>query len=168
AYNVTAAVAGIATPASFALTNLPGSPASIVPTAGAGQQVTVGGALQTLTAVVRDQYGNAVPGVTVSFAAPARGAGASLGSAAAVTNNQGEASTSATADVVAGTYNVTATAVGANSPAIFPLINEPGAVASVSVMGGNWQEATIGAAFGQPLVVVVDDQFGNPVSGVAV
>jgi hypothetical protein len=61
-----------------------------------------------LQAVARDAGGNPVAGVTVSFTAPASGASAVLSSNSAVTNSQGIASVTATANSAVGSYPVTA------------------------------------------------------------
>ena len=67
----------------------------------------------------------------------------------------------ATANTVAGgPYTVTASATGASS-ADFSLTNNPGAPASVAVVSGSGQSATVGTAFASPLVVVVKDTYGN-------
>jgi hypothetical protein len=74
-YNVTASVSGVPTPASFRLTNNPGSAASIVATAGTPQSALPGAAYTTvLQAEVNDTFGNHVAGVSVTFAAPLSGA----------------------------------------------------------------------------------------------
>jgi hypothetical protein len=78
----------------FDLTNLPGAPATIAATAGTPQSTTVGTAYPTaLQATVTDAYGNAVPGVTVTFTPPAAGPGGSFagGLNTAVTDTNGVA-----------------------------------------------------------------------------
>ncbi|HVX10130.1 MAG TPA: Ig-like domain-containing protein [Pirellulales bacterium] len=169
-YSVTASVAGISDAASFELTNLPGAPASIAATGGTSQQATVGVAFaHDLVATVSDQYGNPVPGVTVTFADAAPAAGALFsGSSTVVTDGQGEVDEPVTADTVAGAYTVTAAASGVNTSANFNLTNEPGSAASIAVVSGGNQQATIGDGFAGALDAVVTDSYGNPVPGVTV
>jgi hypothetical protein len=85
-YTVTAAVAGVGTPASFSLTNLAGMPSSITAMAGTPQSTTVGTAFASaLQATVKDSSNNPVSGVNVTFIAPAVGAGATFGGSATAT-----------------------------------------------------------------------------------
>jgi hypothetical protein len=67
-YGVTASVTGIATSAVFNLTNVAGSPQSVVAFSGTPQSAT-GGTLfgSALQAKVIDAYSNPVPGVSVTF-----------------------------------------------------------------------------------------------------
>ena len=61
-YSVTASVNGLASTATFSLTNRAGLPTSIIPTAGSGQSTVVNSAFSVpLTALVADTFGNGVP-----------------------------------------------------------------------------------------------------------
>ncbi len=167
-YTVTATVAGVATGADFALTNTAGAPASIAVVSGSGQSATVGTAdAAPLVVEVKDQYGNTVPGATVTYTVPGTGASAST-TAAAVTNASGQTSVTATANTTAGTYTVTATVAGVATGTNFTLTNTAGSPASIAVVSGSGQSATVGTADGAPLVVVVKDQYGNTVPGATV
>jgi parallel beta-helix repeat protein len=168
-YSVTASVAGVTTPASFNLTNNPGAAASVAVISGSGQAATVAqGFASPLVVVVKDSYGNLVPGASVTFAAPASGASAALTGSPATTGVNGEASVTATANTTAGGYTVTASVTGVTTPATFSLANNPGAAASVAVVSGSGQAATVAQGFTTPVVVVVDDSYGNLVPGVSV
>jgi hypothetical protein len=69
-------------PVSFSATGLPGPPASMTVQAGDGQSAQVGSAVPIPPSVrVRDSFGNAVPGVSVSFSV-ASGGGSVTGSPA--------------------------------------------------------------------------------------
>src|SRR5678815_3315659 len=90
-YTVKAQVGSLSV--NFSLTNNPGAPASITATGGATQTTLSGTAFANpLQATVKDAAGNPVPGVTVTFAAPASGASATLSAASATTNASGVAS----------------------------------------------------------------------------
>ena len=79
---------------------------------------------QPLKAKVLDQNSQPMSGVTVTFAAPSSGASAVLTPLTAVTGADGTASTSATANGIAGgPYNVTASVTGIAQPAVFSLTN---------------------------------------------
>jgi predicted extracellular nuclease len=80
-----------------------------------------------LVARVTDAFGNGIAGVSVGFAAPASGASATLSAASAVTGADGRASVTATANAVAGSYEVVASVSGAASSASFALTNTAGA-----------------------------------------
>src|SRR5258706_13920774 len=112
-----ASVAGVSTPANFALTNLAGAPASITATAGTPQSATINTQFATqLQATVRDASNNPVNGVTVTFTAPTSGASGTFagGGNTATTNAQGVATAAVfTANgTVGGPYNVTAAVAG--------------------------------------------------------
>lgn len=165
-YAVTASTAGVAAPASFMLGNLPGSPAAVAMVSGDAQSVAVGAPFAPLVVVARDSFGNAVPGATVTFTPPGSGASAVLGSTSAVAGANGQASTSATANTVAGSFSVVASVGGATVS--FALTSQPGAAASVAVVSGGGQSQVVGMAYAAPLVVVVRDAYANAVPGVAV
>ena len=93
---------------------------------GSGQSATVSSAFaQPLVIKVTDQYGNAVSGVTVTFAAPASGAGGSFSNGTTMitgtTDASGELSETFMANTVAGAYSVTASVAGVNTLASFSL-----------------------------------------------
>jgi fibronectin-binding autotransporter adhesin len=168
-FTVTAAVAGVTTPASFALSNTPGAAAAVTVVSGSGQTATVTtGFASPLVAVVKDAYGNLVPGVNIALAAPASGAFATLTGSPARTGANGQAGITATAGTIAGSYTVTAAVAGVTTPASFALSNTPGAPAAVAVVSGTGQAATVATGFASPLVAVVKDAYGNPVPGVSV
>ena len=176
-YTVAAAFTGVATPASFSLTNSPGAPASIAATAGTPQSATVATAFGTaLGATVKDANGNVVPGVTVTFTAPGGGVPTGtftggLASTTAQTNASGVATAPTfTANTKAGgPYTVTATVAGAGTPASFALTNTPAAPASLTPGAGTTpQSATVNTTFTIPLAATLADQYGNPISGISV
>jgi hypothetical protein len=132
---VTAAASGL-TSVNFSLTNTAGAAASVTATAGTPQSAVINtGFASPLQVTVKDPGGNPVAGVTVNFAVPGSGAGATLSAASAVTNGSGVASVTATANATAGSYNVTASVVGVVTPATFSLTNTAGlAAASVPTL----------------------------------
>jgi adhesin/invasin len=93
-------------------------------TGGSPQSTVISTAFgQALEATVKDSNGNPVSGVTVTFTVPASGASATLSSLTAVTDANGHARVTATANGTVGSYNVTATAAGATGTATFALTN---------------------------------------------
>jgi uncharacterized repeat protein (TIGR01451 family) len=166
-YSVSASLGALA-PATFALTNTAGAPATVTATGGGAQSAVVATAFAAQLAVdVTDAFGNAVPGASVTFEAPATGAAATFAPAVATTDALGQATTTATASTTAGAYTATARA-GAAPAASFALTNEPGAPASLEVAGGSAQSQVVTRAFGSPLAVIVRDAFGNAVPGIEV
>jgi hypothetical protein len=107
----------------------PGPAASIVASGGTPQATLVNSAFRSpLRAKVTDASGVAVPGLTVTFVAPASGAsGAFAGNQnTAVTDGTGVAtSPTLTANGVAGVYHVTASVGGVSGTATFLLTNRP-------------------------------------------
>lgn len=167
-YVITASVAGGATPASFALTNVAGAVASLAPVTGGGQTAQVRTAYATPLAVrARDAHGNPVAGASVAFAAPGAEPTASLSATTATTSASGDASVNATAGTTAGTFTVTASTPGATTVS-FGLTSTPAAPASTTVDEGDAQTARVTTAYARPLSVVVRDVDGNPVPGATV
>ena len=125
-YNVTASASSFN--ASFSLTNTPLTPASIAAVGGTPQTTVIntpfGAALQ---AKVLSASSIPVPGVTVTFSAPASGASAAFGgnaSTTAVTDAAGIATSSVpVANGTLGSYAVTASVNGVVSTASFNLTN---------------------------------------------
>ncbi|WP_161631341.1 Ig-like domain-containing protein [Pseudophaeobacter arcticus] len=114
-YNVVASSAGISNQ-SFALTNTAGAATTLAVSSGDSQSTAISTSFGTaLVALVTDAGGNPVSGVTVNFSAPGSGASASLSAGSAVSDVSGLASVTATANAVAGGYNVTAASIGLTS-----------------------------------------------------
>src|SRR5690625_1001263 len=110
AFEVQAVASGVA-PASVGLENLAGDAAAIERVSGSDQSTPVNSAFaEDLVVRVVDQYGNAVAdeaAAEVSFGAPGSGPSASV-DATATSSTAGLASTPATANGEAGSYNVVA------------------------------------------------------------
>jgi hypothetical protein len=172
-YRVSASAGGVSKAAGFRLTNKAGAAVSIVVTSGGSQSATVQTAFaKPLVATAKDQYGNAVAGVSVTFTAPSSGAGGTfsngLRTITATTGGNGQASENFNANIVAGSYVVSAAVSGISKAASFHLTNTAGAAANQSVVQGSGQTATVNTAFALPLEVLVTDQFGSVVAGAAV
>jgi hypothetical protein len=168
-YAVTAKAAGGSNPTAIFvnLTNTPNVPAGLNAAIGSNQSTTVNTAFPTsLWAFVYDQYGNTVPGVVVTFTAPSSGASAVFtGGNTATTNANGLAVKAITANSVAGTYNITATAGGGSQPGdlFVNLTNAPGTADhfQVTTTAGNPDFA--GTPF--DVTVTAQDAFGNTATG---
>jgi Bacterial Ig-like domain (group 1) len=170
AYAVTASVSGVATPASFALTNLSGIVNSIASTLGTPQSATVNTSfLVPLTVIVLDAGNQPLAGLSVTFSAPATGPSATFETGASVlTNLLGVAAINVVANTVAGTYPVTAHINGTNAFATFNLTNVGGVPSIALPISGTPQSAMISTTFGTPLGVQITDAFGNASRGITV
>jgi subtilisin family serine protease len=124
-----------------------GSPASVIPLSGTPQTTVPSSPfVLPLQVQVRDAGGIPLGGILVTFTAPANGASGVFAStgiriATAVTNAQGIAvSPVFSANAIAGTYVVNATAPGVQAPAVFHLTNAAGPVitlpASLTLQAG--------------------------------
>jgi sugar lactone lactonase YvrE len=160
-YTVTATVAGVSTPATFALTNF-GAPASVTAVTGSGQRTLAGTTFAIpLEALVKDSGGNTLSGVAVTFA----GTGATFSPSASVqTESAGVAIVTATANTTQGSYSVTASVGTLN--ATFSLTND--AASSLTASAGTPQSASLNGPFGTALQVTVKDSGGNPLNGATV
>ena len=164
-YSVTAAAGALS--AAFSLTNTVGPPASVTATGGTPHSTKFSTPFTAaLQATVTDSGANLLSGVTVSFAAPGSGASAMLSGPTAVTNAQGVAGVTATANATLGSYSVTASVAALN--ATFALTNNSGTPTTLVAVGGTPQSTVAGTAFGAPLQVAVRDQNGALLSGVTV
>ncbi|HEX2911206.1 MAG TPA: Ig-like domain-containing protein [Chloroflexia bacterium] len=154
---------------------LSGSQTGITVTSAAAATVVITGGNNQATAVntpfgsalqvhVQDIYGNPVPGVAVTFSAPAGGASASLNISPVNTSSAGDASVTAKANTVAGSYSVSAVAAGVATPVTFSLTNQAGTATTITAVSGDNQSATVNTAFGTQLQVKVSDSYGNPVA----
>jgi hypothetical protein len=165
-YAVTASAAG-AGGASFSLTNTAGAPASITAVGGTPQSTAVGTAYAVpLQARVTDAFGNPVPGVTVTFAAPAAGAGGTFSGGTVVpTDALGLATAPAfTANGSAGSYTVTAAVSGVGAPALFGLTNLAGSLAGTGPLTSTTTLTVARARQGLQLTASVDGA-GGPATG---
>ncbi len=169
-YTMTATVSGIATPASFDLTNIAGAVHSIVSSLGTPQNAMVNTTFTTpLGVTVNDAGNNPIGGITVTFSAPGSGASATFASGvAANTDASGYAQIDAIANSVAGNYIITASVAGATATASFALTNTAGPASLVLPSSGTPQSAVVTLPFALPLTVEVTDSYNNPKSGITV
>jgi hypothetical protein len=123
---------------------------------------------EPLVVLATDTYGNPVAAVEVDFAAPATGATAILSAASVLTDANGLAQVTATANAITGSYEITATVSGIAPPATFALTNRLDDGTTVTGGSGDDQSARIDGAFACALTVAVADAGGAPLAGVAV
>ena len=147
-----------------------GSPASITVSSGNNQSAAVNtNYASPLVAVVKDEVGDPVPNITVTWATNGTTTtpGGTLSAATSITDANGLASVNVTANSKTGSFQVTASAV--EPPAQFTLTNTAGAPTSITINGeSSPQTAVINSPFATPLTVLVTDAGGNPVQGVTV
>jgi hypothetical protein len=99
-------------------------PVSIITSNGHPQSTGIGELfLRPLLVTVRETNGEPLPNVTISFSAPTTGASALLNSTILTTTLDGNVTNSATANMILGNYNVTATISGTLVSATFSLTN---------------------------------------------
>jgi hypothetical protein len=131
-YTVTATVSGVATPATFSLTNtaMPPPPVvAITPTSGVSQSAVVAGAFAAPLVATVTTNGLPASGVAVTFTAPSTGASGTFANQAATETDTTGAngvvtSTTFTANTTGGgPYTVTATVSGVATAATYSLTN---------------------------------------------
>ncbi|MEO8636642.1 MAG: hypothetical protein ABI587_15300, partial [Gemmatimonadales bacterium] len=170
--NTLSATVASLTPVVYSVTPVAGTAASLVLTTQPGGTSAVNGAAFSPQPVIQvsDAFGNAVPqsGLTVT-AAIASGGGLLGGTTTGSTNASGVATFAGLSITGAGgahTLSFTATALTPATSVSFTLT--AGAATTLAVNGGNNQNGTVGAAVATAPSVLVTDQSGNAVSGVAV
>jgi uncharacterized protein (TIGR03437 family) len=163
---VVAATGGSGT---FNLTNTPGAPAAIQVVSGTPQSTPINlDFSDSLRVRVVDQLGNGISGATVTYSAPASGPSASFSPSTAATDQQGFAQVTATANITAGTYFVSATASGVSTSAAFSLQNVLGPTPALVSSAGSPQSIVVGSEFPQLLQVTIRDSLNNPIPNVTV
>ena len=169
-YTVTA-LAGTYT-ASFTLTNAAAPVAGgLAAVSGTPQSAQVGAAFaQPLRVRLLDVNNAPMVGVSVSFVAPASGAAATLSALTALTDANGEASVTVTANGTAGSYAVTASVLAGAYTTSFALTNTaaPVVAGALAAVAGTPQSAPVGTAFAQPLRVRLLDGSNVPMAGVSI
>jgi alpha-tubulin suppressor-like RCC1 family protein len=147
-------------------TGPPATPAQMHIVSGAIQQGTVGQALDTaLTVLVSDRSGAPSAGVVVHFSV-AVGHG-NLTTPDALTDAEGKARAGWTLPTRAGSYHATAVLTGVDSVS-FQATAVAAAPALLTPIRGDSQASLIGQALESPVVVRVEDGYGNPVAGAGV
>ncbi|HUD65076.1 MAG TPA: hypothetical protein VMQ17_10885 [Candidatus Sulfotelmatobacter sp.] len=146
---------------------------SIAAKSGSGQSAVVGAKFAAPLVATVTTGGSPTSAATVTFTAPASGAGGTFANGTATetdtTNVSGVATSSAfTANSTAGgPYTVAASVSGATTTASFSLTNTAAPVESIAATSGTPQIAAISTAFGAQLVATVTTG-GTPNSGVTV
>ena len=167
-YRLTAVGTSLVSAQSSVFTIAAGTAATIVTSGGTPQSTTVLAPFAVpLQVLVSDASGNPLSGITVTFAAPATGASATLSSATATTDAGGHASVTAVANATVGAYAVTASVAGVATPASFALTNTGGTGVTL-VFTQQPVDTAAGTVIAPPVVVRVTDSGGNPVSGVTI
>jgi protocatechuate 3,4-dioxygenase beta subunit len=165
---ITATATGVANPAVFAESSVPGPPAIVAIVSGNNQSAAAGTQLsQALTVVVTDQFGNAEPNVSVTFSDGGAG-GTFYNPNPGTTGANGMVSQTYLLPTTAGTVTITATAAGVANSATFTETSAAGNPANIAITGGNNQTAPNGTQLPQALTVLVTDQYNNPVVGASV
>ncbi len=163
---ITASVAGGAS-VSFTETAVAGTPTKIIVFSGNTQSEQAGSILpKQLEIKVEDVHSNVVPGVTITFV-DKKGLG-TLNPASGVTNASGIVAINYQLPNTLGAYKIIASAVGVTPTGTFTETATGDAPASLEVVSGNNQSASVNTALSQPLVVQVNDSGGNPITGVSV
>jgi hypothetical protein len=142
------------TPAAISTTT--SSVVATTPTATAGTNDTV-------TVTVLDQYGNAIPTVSVALA----GNHSATVTLSPINTGSNGVATFSVSDTTAEADSFTAKA-GSTTLGIAGVTFNPAAAASVAVVSGNNQSATVNTQFAAALAVVVKDQYGNLVPNATV
>lgn len=182
-YSVATSIQGalgvnVAATATFILTNLSGVPATIT---GSNESAQINGTYAPLSVTVRDQAGNLVSdgtAVTFTVAGCPPGSGAanayftntilstqSCGDAETTTSGIATTRTALVANTAPGTFSINVTAGTASGT--LSLTNTAGSANSVVLVSGDKQLVSLNHQFA-PLVVEVEDSFGNGVANVPV
>lgn len=151
---------------------LPGDtgPADITKIGGDNQTGAAGTPLTTpLVVKVINKLGEPVPNQRVAFAPDGDPPGASVIPGEVSTDSEGLASAQWVLGAPSGTQAVIARVVGVDGLSVrFEAVVGSGSAAKIEAADGDNQSSAVGTAVANPLVVLVTDQFGNPVPAVSV
>ncbi len=162
------AVGLLGSPVDFALTALPGPPASISYVSGDGQVGPANTALpERLVVEVADAFGNSVAGVAVAFAVTS-GDGALIDPALQQTDSAGLAQNAVLLGTTVGATKVEATSTVLVGQAVTFTLTTIGAGPEIRYVSGSGQQAPILSALSEPFTVLVVDAAGAPLAGVDV
>jgi hypothetical protein len=129
---------------------------------GGGQTGAAGSILaKPINAQAQDVYKNGVPGITINFTS---NKGGIVSPSTVVTGANGLASTTLQLPTTVGAVTVTASSTGLKN-ITFAEHSVAGAAANIAITSGNNQAAPRGTQLPQALIVLVTDQYGNPISG---
>jgi hypothetical protein len=149
-----------------------GTPAELRITAGDSQPGVPRAALrESLEVSVIDARGEPLPGQTVEFLLESQPPGAEVSPEIATSRANGAARALWVVGEASGTQTVLARVErGGEDPleVRFSATVAPSAASRIGVADGNEQTAPAGSQLVKPLVVLVTDEFGNPVAGVPV
>jgi hypothetical protein len=164
-YTITASSPGYAS-ATFIETATAGTPVKLKISSGNSQKGPVTTQLSLpLNVEVEDAASNGVAGIQVSFSDG--GAGGTLSSPTATTNASGIASTSYTTSTKSGAIQITASSSGL-TPVVFKETVLAGPPSTLNIDSGNNQTVKPGTVAPKELEVIIEDQYGNPASGISV
>ena len=170
ANTATATVAGVPTAARFTASANPGPAALLTLVSGDVQNGTVGQLLaDPLVVLVTDAFENPVSGAPIVWDVVS--GGGSLEAAATTSDAAGRAAATLTLGPAAGSDNHLVQVYNAElpgSPVTFRASASAAPAASLSILSGDEQEASVGRTLGEPLVVSLQDAYGNPVPGMSV
>ena len=145
------------------------TPTSLSIISGDNQEGFTGEALATpFTVQVRDQHGDPMAGVTVTFTVLT--GGGTLSATTVTTDANGQAESTLTLGTDPGTVTVEASVEGIsqtevlNAEATLP----PPIPTSLSIISGDNQEGLTGELLANPFIVQVRDQYGDPIAGIMV
>ena len=140
-----------------------GAPSNTTSTVIANPTTQTAGSNSTVTVSLRDQYSNLISGTTVSVSG---NNSSSVTNTSPTTNSSGVATFTVTDKVAElDAFSATASSVALGSATVN---YTAGAAASVAIVGGSSQSTTVNTAFPAPLVVVVQDAYGNLVPNATV
>src|SRR5205823_6265893 len=167
---LTATAPGVnGSPVTFTASGTAGAPSAarslVVATPGTITAST-GASAATITVTANDEFGNPVSGVTVVLAAS--GTSNALAQPAGPTGANGQA-TATLSSTKAETKTISATVNGVTQVSATASVSvSAAAAASIAISAGDHQAATVGTAVPVPPAVIVRDEHGNPVAGIAV
>ena len=153
-------------PVTFAAVAFAGTATQLVAIAGNLQSAVVGTAVVIDPAVrAQDQFGNPVPGASITFATKG---GGSVAGPTQLTNGAGVATVGSwILGTAIGTDSLTATLSGL-TPITFTAKGIAGAATHIAQLAGDGQAAIVNTILPTAPAVLVRDQFNNPVPGVPV
>lgn len=150
----------------FRAVGRPDAPATITAIPPAARTGSAGQALDSLAVVVRDAFGNAVPGVPVVWTVAS--GGGTLSPPTSTTNAQGIARAQWTLGYEVGTQQVAEASLSPAVRAQFTAMAGLPMGASLDKIAGDNQTGVAGTTLAEPMVVVLRSSLGQPIAGASI
>ena len=162
-----AKIHGTNTSVTFTATGTAGAATQLSINSGDGQSATVGTSpTNSISILAQDANNNAASGATIVWASAS--GGGSVNSNSGATSGMGIASAAVTLGTTTGSNTFTATLSGTATSVTITLNGTAGSATQITQVSGDAQSGVAGTLLANPFIVLVQDQYNNPVQNASI